>query len=97
VISADSLTVLAMVGVLALGTRRVQRRSARIATAGLTGLFAALWLAEFASAIAGAIVAVVALVLIGVGLVGLVAGRVRGEASTRPARRKSPGRARGRR
>ena len=96
-ISADSLTVLAMVAVLALGTRRVQRRFARIAMAGLTGLFAALWLAEFGSAVAGAIVAVVALVVIGVGLVGLAAGRVRGEASTRPARRRPPRRVRGRR
>ena len=96
-ISTDSLTVLAMVAVLALGTRRVQRRFARIAMGGLTGLFAALWLAEFASAVAGAIVAVVALVVVGVGLVGLAAGRVRGGASTRPARRKPPRRARGRR
>ena len=75
-ISADSLTVLAMVAVLALGTRRVQRRSARIAMAGLTGLFAALWLAEFGSALAGAILAVVALVVLGIGVVGLAAGRV---------------------
>jgi len=77
VISADSLTVLAMVAVLALGTRRVQRRFARIAMAGLTGLFAALWLAEFAAPLAGAIVAGVALVVTGVGLVGLAYGRVK--------------------
>ena len=96
-ISVDSLTVLAMVAVLALGTRRVQRRYARVAMGGLTGLFAALWLAEFGSAVAGAIVAVAALVVIAVGLVGLAAGRFRREASTRPARRKPPRRARGRR
>jgi len=77
VISADSLTVLAMTAVLALGTRRVRRRSARIAMGGVTGLFAALWLAEFASAVAGAIVAVVSLVVICVGLVGLASARVR--------------------
>jgi hypothetical protein len=77
VISVDSLTVLAMVAVLALGTRRVQRRFARIAMGGLTGLFAALWLAEFASAVAGAIVAVGSLAVIAVGLAGLAAGRVR--------------------
>ena len=37
---------------LGLGTRRVKRRFARIAMGGLTGLFAALCLAEFASAAA---------------------------------------------
>ncbi len=76
-ISADSLTVLAMTAVLALGTRRVARLSARLAMGGLTGLFAALWLAEFASAAAGGIVAVVSLVVAAVGLAGLAAGRVR--------------------
>jgi hypothetical protein len=45
--------------------------------AGLTGLFAALWLAEFAAPLAGAIVAGVALVVTGVGLVGLAYGRVK--------------------
>jgi hypothetical protein len=75
VISLDSLTVIAMAVVLALGTRRVQRRFARIALAGATGLFIALWLAEFASAVAGAVVAVVALVVLAVGLAGLAAGR----------------------
>jgi hypothetical protein len=76
VISIDSLTVLAMVVVLALGTRRVHGRFAPIAVGGLTVLFAALWLAEFASAIAGAVVAVVALVVLAVGLAGLAAGRI---------------------
>jgi hypothetical protein len=76
VISVDSLTVLAMTVALVLGTRRVQRRFARIAMGGLTLLFAALWLAEFASAIAGAVVAVVALAVLAVGLAGLAVGRV---------------------
>ena len=75
-ISVDSLTVLAMTAVLALGMRRVQRRSARLAMGGLTGLFAALWLAEFVSAAAGAVVAVVALAVLAVGLAGLAVGRV---------------------
>jgi ABC-type uncharacterized transport system permease subunit len=97
VISVDSLTVLAMTAVLALGTRRAERRPARIAMGGLTGLFAALWLAEFASAVAGGVVAVVSLVVLIVGLAGLAAGRLRREASTRPARRRPPRRARGRR
>jgi ABC-type uncharacterized transport system permease subunit len=43
---------------------------------GLTGLFAALWLAEFVSAAAGAVVAAVALVVLVVGLAGLAAGRI---------------------
>jgi hypothetical protein len=34
------------------------------------------WLAEFASAIAGAVVALVALVVLSVGLAGLAAGRI---------------------
>jgi hypothetical protein len=76
VISVDSLTVIAMTVVLALGTRRAQRRFARIAMGGLTLLVAALWLAEFASAVAGAVVAVVALVVLSVGVAGLAAGRV---------------------
>jgi hypothetical protein len=94
VISVDSLTVIAMAVVLALGTRRAGRRFARIA---LTGLVAALWLAEFASPIAGAVVAVVALVVLAVGLGGLAAGRLRRAASTPPARRRPPRRARDRR
>jgi hypothetical protein len=76
VISVDSLTVIAMTAVLALATRRAQRRFGRIAMGGLTLLLAALWLAEFASAIAGAVVAVVALVVLSVGLAGLAAGRI---------------------
>jgi hypothetical protein len=76
VISVDSLTVIAMAVVLALGTRRARRRFARIAMAGLTGLFVGLWLAEFASAVAGAIVAVVAVAVLAVGLAGLAVGRV---------------------
>jgi hypothetical protein len=67
---------MAMTVVLALGTRRAQRRFARIAMGGLTLLVAALWLAEFASAVAGAVVAVVALVVLSVGVAGLAAGRV---------------------
>jgi ABC-type uncharacterized transport system permease subunit len=84
VISVDSLTVIAMAVVLGLGTRRVQRRFARIAMAGLTGLFIALWLAEFASAVAGAVVAVVALVVLAVGLAGLAAGRIKPTNRRRP-------------
>jgi hypothetical protein len=76
VISVDSLTVIAMAVVLALGTRRARRHFARIAMAGLTGLFVALWLAEFAAAVAGAIVAVVAVAVLAVGLAGLAVGRV---------------------
>jgi hypothetical protein len=76
VISVDSLTVIAMAVVLALGTRRARRRFARIAMAGLTGLFVALWLAEFVAAVAGDIVAVVAVAVLAVGLAGLAAGRV---------------------
>jgi hypothetical protein len=76
VISVDSLTVLAMTVALALGTRRAKRRFGRIAMGGLTSLFAALWLAEFVSAAAGALVAVVAAVVLGVGLAGLAVGRI---------------------
>jgi hypothetical protein len=76
VISVDSLTVLAMTALLAVGTRRARRRSGRIAMAGLTGLFAALWLAEFVSAPAGAVVAAVATAVLVVGLAGLAAGRI---------------------
>ncbi len=90
-ISTDSLTVLAMVAVLALGTRRVYgrqaspyRRPGAVALGGLTGLFAALWMAEFASAGAGAVVAIVALVVIAAGLGWMALVRLRGGASTSP-------------
>jgi O-antigen/teichoic acid export membrane protein len=84
VISVDSLTVIAMAVALGLGTRRMRRRFARVAMAGVTGLLVALWLAEFASPVAGAVVAVLALVVLAVGLAGLAAGRIRPTNRRRP-------------
>ena len=89
-ISIDSLTVIAMMAVLALGrvactaARCARRRPPPVALAGSTGLFAALWLAEFASAGAGAVVAIVALVVIAAGLGWMALVRLRGGASTSP-------------
>jgi hypothetical protein len=97
VISTDSLTVVAMVGALAVGTGVVFRRTARlpvdraragrragvgrvpprcrvaatVAMAGLTGLFAAMWLAEFGSKPAAAAVAAVSAIVIAAGLVAI--------------------------
>jgi ammonia channel protein AmtB len=91
VISTDSLTVIAMVAVLALGTRRVYgreespyRRPGALALGGLTVLLGALWLAEFASAAAAAVVAIAALVVTAAGLAWMVLVRLRSRASTTP-------------
>jgi hypothetical protein len=97
VISTDSLTVIAMVAAAGFGTWRVSGRAATLAMAGVTGLLAALWLGEFGSRAAGAVVAVAAVVVLVVGLVWLAAGRLRRAASTPPARRRRPRRAPGRR
>ena len=96
-ISTDSLTVIAMTAAAAFGAVRVRSRSATLAMAGVTGLLAALWLGEFASTAAGAVLASAAVVVLVAGLAGLAAGRLRRAASTRPARRTPPRRARGRR
>jgi hypothetical protein len=77
VISTDSLTVIAMVGASAFGAVRVRGRAATLAMAGLTGLLAALWLGEFGSRVAGAVVGAVAAIALVAGLAGLAAGRLR--------------------
>ena len=76
-ISIDSLTVIAMTAVLGLATWKVSSRGATVALAGLTGLFAALWLAEFASTGAAAVVAIVSLVVLAAGLVVMAVVRLR--------------------
>ena len=91
-ISIDSLTVIAMVAVLGLATWRVHSRGATIALAGLTGLFAALWLGEFASTAAAAVVAIVSLVVLAAGLAVMAVARIRRAASTPPAQRTPPDR-----
>ncbi len=80
VISVDSLTVIAMVAASAFATRRVGSRGATLAMAGLTGLLAALWLGEFASTAAAAVVALVAVAVLAAGgltLAGAALGRRR--------------------
>jgi hypothetical protein len=80
VISVDSLTVIAMVAASAFATRRVRSRGATLAMAGLTGLLAALWLGEFASTAAAAVVALVAVAVLAAGgltLEGAALGRRR--------------------
>jgi hypothetical protein len=94
VISIDSLTVIAMTAVLGLATWRVQRRGATVALAGLTGLFAALWLGEFASTAAAAVVAIVSLGVLTAGLAVMAVARIRRAASTPRARRTPPDRSR---
>ena len=76
-ISVDSLTVIAMTAAAAFAAVQVRGRATTVALAGVAGLLAALWLAEFASAVAGAILAIVSLVVLAVGLAGLAAGRLR--------------------
>jgi hypothetical protein len=97
VISIDSLTVIGMAAVSAFLAVRVRRRSATVAITGLTGLFLALWLGEYASITAADVVAIVSLVILTAGLAGIAVTRFRREASTPPARRRRPRRARGRR
>jgi hypothetical protein len=97
VISIDSLTVIGMVAVSAFATVRVRRRSATVAMTGVTGLLAALWLAEYVSITAADILGIVSLVLLAAGLGAIAVTRVRREASTPRARRTRPRRARGRR
>jgi hypothetical protein len=80
VISTDSLTVIAMVAASAFATARVRSRGATLAMAGVTGLLAALWLGEFASTTAAALVALVALAVLAAGgltLAGAAARRRR--------------------
>ena len=74
-ISADSLTVIAMVAASAFGTARMRGRAATLTMAGVTGLLAALWLGEFGPAAAGAALALVALVALVAGLVWLALSR----------------------
>jgi hypothetical protein len=82
VISTDSLTVLAMVAAAGFGALRVRGRPATVAMAGVTGLLAALWLGEFGSRGAGAVIGVVSAALLLAGLVWLAAGRLGRRAST---------------
>ena len=76
-ISIDSLTVIAMTAVLGLATWRARSRGATVALAGLTGLFAALWLGEFASAAAAAAVAIGSLGVLVAGLAVMAVARIR--------------------
>ena len=76
-ISIDSLTVIAMTAVLGLATWRVQSRGATVALAGLTGLFAALWLGEFASTAAAAVVAIGSLGALVAGVAVMAVARIR--------------------
>jgi hypothetical protein len=81
--------------------------AAAVAVAGVTGLFAALWLDEFASTTAAALVALVSLAVLVVGLLAIattwlwswppVLVSAPREASTPRARRRRPRRARDRR
>ena len=95
-ISIDSLTVIGMAAVSAFFIVRVRRRSATVAMTGLTGLFAALWLGEYASIAAADVLAIVSLVISVAGLAAITMTRVRRGASTHRARRTRPGRARNR-